>query len=96
MCIGGRRAAPPEGCGGAWAFLELRQRYSPVSIARHMLELLSPLIADAYADDDEHDDDDRAEELGTLLRWVRIDRFDRRAVNRQLVQPDVTPTRAVA
>src|SRR5713226_5783958 len=32
-CIGGRRAAPPENCGGAWAFLELRQRYSVVSIA---------------------------------------------------------------
>ncbi|MBV9326760.1 MAG: plasmid pRiA4b ORF-3 family protein [Chloroflexi bacterium] len=23
-CVGGRRAAPPEDCGGPWAFLELR------------------------------------------------------------------------
>jgi hypothetical protein len=32
-CIGGRRAVPPEDCGGPWAFLELRQRYSIISIA---------------------------------------------------------------
>src|SRR6266487_1345415 len=25
VCIGGRRAAPPEDCGGPWVFLELRQ-----------------------------------------------------------------------
>src|SRR5215210_1682256 len=30
VCIGGHRAAPPEDCGGPWAFLELRQRYSVV------------------------------------------------------------------
>ena len=27
VCTGGRRAGPPEDCGGAWAFLELRQRH---------------------------------------------------------------------
>jgi hypothetical protein len=99
VCIGGRRAAPPEECDGPWAFLELKQRYSPVSIPGRMLELLSPLLTDRHVagdDVDDHDDanndadgdqlddyDDhhRAEELATLLRWVRIDRFDRRAVN---------------
>jgi hypothetical protein len=110
LCIGGRRAAPPEDCGGPWAFLELRQRYSPVSIASRMLELLSPLLADRHvagdhvdANDDEDgdqlddgDDHDRAEELATLLHWVRIDRFDRRAVNRQLVQPEPTRVRVLA
>jgi hypothetical protein len=114
VCIGGRRAAPPEDCGGPWAFLELRQRYSPVSIASRMLELLSPLLtdhhvagdeindpddatADAYGDQlDGCDDHDRAEELTILLRWVRIDHFDRRAVNRQLVQPDPTRVRVLA
>jgi len=33
ICIGGRRAAPPEDCGGPWAFLELRQHYSVSRIA---------------------------------------------------------------
>src|SRR5712691_10573599 len=93
VCIGGRRAAPPEDCGGPWAFLELRQHYSTVTVAHRMLELLSPLIAESHYDVDDvesgdadtyDDDHDRAEELGTLLRWLRIDRFHRRAVNRQL------------
>jgi hypothetical protein len=96
VCIGGRRAAPPEECGGPWAFLELRQRYSPVSIASRMLELLSPLLADRHVDGGDVDDHDRAEELASLLRWVRIDRFDRRAVNRQLVQPEPTRVRVLA
>ncbi len=116
VCIGGRRAAPPEDCGGPWAFLELRQHYSTVTLANRMLELMSPLLADSYVDgdDDAHDDADadddgdqlddrddrddrdRAEELATLLRWVRIDRCDRRAVNRQLAQLELTPVRAAA
>jgi hypothetical protein len=104
VCIGGRRAAPPEGFGGPWAFLELRQRYLTVRAALRVLELVSPLVADSHDDvdavdrgdtraydADADDDHDRAEELGALLRWLRIDRFDRRAVNRQLAQLDVTP-----
>jgi hypothetical protein len=31
-----------------------------------------------------------------LLRWLRIDRFDRRAVNRQLAQLDQPAMRAAA
>ncbi len=105
VCIGGRRAAPPEDCGGPWAFLELRQHYSIVTIADRMLTLLSPLIAggrddgddhfgeadgDADTEDgdrpDNHDDHDHTAELATLLRWLRIDYFDRRAVNQQLAR----------
>ena len=43
VCIGGRRAAPPEDCGGPWAFLELRQHYSAFRIAQRLLELLKPI-----------------------------------------------------
>jgi hypothetical protein len=38
-CIGGRRRVPPEDCGGPWAFLELRQRYSLLNIADRLYEL---------------------------------------------------------
>ena len=94
VCIDGRRAVPPEDCGGPWAFLELRQHYSALRIAQRLLELLKPItVADhrrGEHDDDsnEHHDDDAVdddyEELVQLLRWLKIDRFDRRAANREL------------
>jgi Plasmid pRiA4b ORF-3-like protein len=96
VCIDGRRAVPPEDCGGPWAFLELRQRYSTFHIAQRLLELLEPITSSSsQADDDDdgndHDDEDGAvgdhyEELAHLLRWLKIDRFDRRAANRELAQ----------
>jgi Plasmid pRiA4b ORF-3-like protein len=44
VCTGGRRSAPPEGCGGAWAFTALRQHYSPL----RFIELLG--VAEPGAD----------------------------------------------
>jgi hypothetical protein len=29
VCTDGRRAVPPEDCGGPWAFMELRQHHNP-------------------------------------------------------------------
>jgi hypothetical protein len=87
--LGGRRAAPPEDCGGPWAFLELRQQYSAFRIAQRLLELLQPITGadDRRGEGNEHaDDDDHNEELVHLLRWLKIDRFDRRAANRELAQ----------
>ena len=97
ICVGGRRAVPPEDCGGPWAFLELRQHYAVFRIADRLLELLKPLTAAAErrGDNDgvgnEHDDDDDAvddhdEQLLHLLRWLQIDHFDRRAANRELAR----------
>ncbi len=45
VCIGGRRRVPPEDCGGRWAFLELRQRYSLLSIADRLHELAKRRLA---------------------------------------------------
>jgi Plasmid pRiA4b ORF-3-like protein len=107
LCIGGWRAMPPEDCGGPRAFLGLRQRYSVVGIAERLLELLSPLISDTDRLEDDYDDgndrddgddavDDHDEELVDLLRWLKIDHFDRRAVNRQLAQLELAVSRAAA
>ena len=87
LCIGGRRAAPPEDCGGPWAFLELRQRYSVVAVTRRLAEILGDVFDTAsprcrrcqQAMVDEH-----REELTELLRWARPERFGRRHVNRGL------------
>jgi hypothetical protein len=72
--------------------LELRQHYSAFRIIQRLLELLKPITVadDRRGDDDgnEHDDgvDDHHEELVHLLRWLKIDRFDRRAANRELAR----------
>jgi hypothetical protein len=80
VCIGGARAAPPEDCGGPWAFLELRHHHHPVRIAGRLAAIFSALF-DA-ADPDAVIDQYR-QELAELVRWAAIDRFDRRHVNRR-------------
>ncbi len=97
VCTGGRRAGPPEDCGDAWAFLELRQRYCLPVVAARVADLLGHLIA-AVADNDDDLDVIAAcrAELRDLHPWLSIDRFDRRAVNRRLATlstPVATPGR---
>lgn len=101
-CIGGHRAAPPEDCGGPWAFLERRQHYSPGRIATRLLTIFEALTGDHSGNQelvDELSEDDRDgydQELTELVRWLRIDRFDRRAVNLQLAQLARHASRAAA
>lgn len=80
-CIGGRRAAPPEDCGGAWKFLELRQQYSIGHTAERLMDICS-----AIQDQGMEVLVDSREELLELHEWLSLDRFDRRAVNRRLHQ----------
>ena len=87
VCIGGRRAIPPEDCGGPWAFLELRQRYSIISIADQLMELVERRLiigAETFVHD-------HYEDVMQLLRWLEIDRFDRRAVNSRLAEHVAAP-----
>ena len=73
VCINGRRTCPPEDCGGPWAFMALRQKYS----LWHIVSRLGEIV--------ENDDvEDFADELDELRYWAAVDRFDRKAVNRRL------------
>lgn len=74
LCIGGKRSAPLEDCGGVRRFLELRQQHSPFSLLQRVAEI----IEDADAD--------RLAELRDLSCWLLINRCDRRSVNRRLKQ----------
>ena len=91
VCTGGRRSAPPEGCGGPWAFLERRQS-SPLRLIELLAELLeadpNELVREVLGD--------RYEELHELCRWLRLDRFDRRAANRRLIAAMVDRARSPA
>jgi hypothetical protein len=82
LCIGGQRRVPPEDCGGPWAFLELRQRYSLLNIADRLYELAERRL-DMGSEAFVHD---HYEDVLQLMRWLEIDRFDRRAVNRRLAE----------
>jgi hypothetical protein len=87
VCIGGRRAVPPEDCGGPWAFLELRERYSIICNADRLMELLERRLVigcEAFVHD-------HYEDIMQPLRWLEIDRFDRRAVNRRLTEHVAAP-----
>ena len=65
-----------------WAFLAMRQQHqgAPIKLLRMVGELLD-------ADHGQRIDEilgDRYDEFLELCRWTLIDRFDRRAANRQL------------
>jgi hypothetical protein len=75
VCTGGARAAPPENCGGPWAFLALQQQFSSYHITQRLADILS---------DGDAPISDYLEELHELQYWATAHQFDRRAVNRRL------------
>ena len=78
-CTGGRRAGPPEGCGGAWAFLEQTQPHRVYEATLRAAEILGQLLDDQFTTFGA----DR-EELAGLMPLFGLERFDRRALNRIL------------
>jgi Plasmid pRiA4b ORF-3-like protein len=84
-CGGGARSAPPEECGGAFAFLALRGEHSRWQTTGRMAELVHLLVEAARTSPGQTVrsvlGEDAIAELPQLLYWSRIDAFDRRAVN---------------
>jgi hypothetical protein len=74
-CIGGARKAPPEDCGGPWAFMALEQHYSVWHIGERLLAIL-----------EEDRRDECRGEVREFLYWLSVNQFDRRATNRRLKQ----------
>lgn len=75
VCIDGRGAGPPEDCGGPWAFMELKDKYSVWPIGKRVLDII-------VKDELEY----RAEEIERFKYWLMADTFDRERANRWLTQ----------
>jgi len=89
-CTGGRRAGPPEDCGGVWAFLEQTQPHHVLAATIRVAEILGLLLDEGdLARFAEH-----RNELAALLPLLGVERFDRRQVNRALAALAATGARA--
>lgn len=75
FCVGGARAGPRADCGGAGAFMTRPAQFTPGRINRRLVERLT-----------EPPEDRELLRAAVAERryWLTADRFDRRAVNRQL------------
>jgi hypothetical protein len=99
VCAGGKRAAPPEDCGGAWAYLQRVDRHHvPLEAMAVVATVFNRLLK---ADDqttirqiigDRNMFREAVDQLDAYLQF-RPEHFDRRAVNtrlRALDQPEGT------
>jgi hypothetical protein len=80
VCTGGKRAAPPEDCGGPQAFFE-QLRAVPGEAHDRLAQL-----AEAVRAGDLDAVQDQLDALVDLQDWLALERFDRRAANARLTQ----------
>lgn len=67
-CIGGKRAAPPESCGGPEHFNQLRTHYSPFYTYQRIIECYELHRRREQLDEEEREEfEERHRELGRLI-----------------------------
>jgi hypothetical protein len=87
-CTGGSRAAPPESCAGAWAYLQRLDEHKshlPLEELSLMAEAMQRFL-DSEGDRHAIGDLDQLRDAVDRVEAYRVfqpDRFDRRALNRQ-------------
>ena len=88
VCTGGRRAGPPEDCGGPWSFLDQTQPYRISAATIRVAEIMGEILDDITVLDDYR------EEFAFLRPWLMTERFERRALNRSLAELSTPEERA--
>jgi hypothetical protein len=86
-CISGKRAAPPEDCGGATHFNQLREHFSPFYIYQQLLDVYEMhQKRDQLSEEEQYELEERQYELHKFKYWAKVDKFDRRTANKRLKQ----------
>lgn len=86
-CIGGSRAAPPEDCGGPYAFMRLEDDYSPW---KELEKIFNPLINDPSFKISSID----KSELEEVHYWLTYKQFNPRPVNSQFQLLEIGPKKS--
>lgn len=99
ICLGGKRAAAPAGCGGAWAYMQrVEQHHIPLEVIANVATVLECLLrADGQTPfrqvmGDPEAFQEAVDQLDAYLQF-QPERFNRPDVNtrlRVLVQPEAT------
>ncbi len=75
VCIEGQRLGPLENCGGPWAFMMLKDKYSLWFIEHRLLEILANDDREYFLD-----------EMNGFKYWLTQEKFDRKRTNHWLNQ----------
>jgi Plasmid pRiA4b ORF-3-like protein len=80
VCTGGERSAPPEDCGGVWAFQQRRDEapWRAQELLEEMAECVQERNIPALRN--------LTEKIPTIQTWLTLKQFDRREVNLSLRQ----------
>jgi Plasmid pRiA4b ORF-3-like protein len=90
MCIGGKRAGPLEDCGGADAYLELKQsQYSPISLMYRLQEIIEE------TPDIQTFREQVYLEFPDIAYWLKVEEFNLKLANQQLRQLELTREESV-
>jgi hypothetical protein len=77
FCIAGKRAAPPESCGGSDRFNQLRDHFSPYYIMDQVLAWYQLFERREQLSEDElYELEDRRFELSRLRYWTQVEKFE--------------------